>query len=362
MEKVVFLWALAAGCDLYTCDDPDIVVEAGTCAYLYPDESTWYLSACDAGYECGPTNVPSNFTCQRQSPVVIEPAYPGEPCNYDSDCQYSVKYKYGCVKGVCTGQLQGGLCVDSSECEPGLYCYSASCTQLSAAKQSCTQDTDCVQTCGCDILPNALKGTCIPYFSLQANSTISACPGPVPPYTTILSLPTGNNVNYLCESGSCITSEDTQVSTCVNPLTSATAIPVNCTNNDGVCLAGNALGVAGKCAGCGMNPTGSSFCPLFSGDGVFPDFVAQTASWFSSKYPQTCNTHRRLDCMATVWSLSSYQKWLYYSLATWYYPKLATADDCTVQVLLPDFYPLYKQFNGGVNAALAAFFVLLIVL
>lgn len=359
--------ALAASCDLYTCDDPDIVVEAGTCAYLYPDESTWYLSACDEGYECDSTSVPNNFTCQHQIPVLPQPAYPGEPCLYDSDCQYyAAPLEYGCVKNYCTGQHQGGSCTVSSECKPGFSCISNSCTQLSAAKQACTQDEDCIQTCGCDILPNAQAGICVPYFSLSANSTVAACPGPVPPFSTILpastSLPTGNNVNYLCESGSCVTSEDTKISTCVNPLVSNSSIPVNCTSNAGACIAGNAPGVAEKCAGCGYNPTGSSFCPLFSGDGIFPDFIEQTTSWFTSKYPQTCNTQRRLDCMATVWSASSYQKWLYYALATWYYPTLATADKCVAQVLLPDYYPLLEQFDQGVNTALAALFLILLAL
>lgn len=363
VKVVVLIVALAAACDLYTCDDPDIVVDAGTCAYFYPPEFTWYLSACDPGYVCNPTDVASNFTCQRESPAVPGPAYPGETCNYDSDCNYYTNLGFGCVKETCTGQHQGGLCTDTGECEPGFSCISKSCTQLAAAKGGCTQDEDCIPSCGCNIVPYAVIGTCVPYFSLAANSTVAACPGPLPPITMLpsdTSLPTGTNVNYLCESGSCVTSEDTKISSCVNPLVSASPLPMNCTGNAGACLAGNAPGVAGKCAGCGYNPEGTSYCPLFTGDGVFQEFITQTISWFSSKYPQTCNTIRRLDCMATEWSTSSYQKWLYYALATWYYPILAEAQKCVIEVWMPEFYPLYEKYDKGVSKALAAALILLV--
>ena len=351
MEKVVGVLLLGVvtvqSCSKYTCETPDLAVEAGTCAAYVPALDTYYMKPCLTGYECEADATPSlNRTCVRSAPALPAPAYPGEPCNYDSDCFYFTTYGvgYGCVKDLCQGQKVGGGCKAPAECAPGLTCFTGACTALAKAKEKCMSDTDCVASCGCDIPTNSQSpGTCVPYFSVPANTTISACPGQL---TTTLLLPSMANLNYLCESGSCITSTGTTTSMCVNPIISSSKLPMNCTISDTTgCTAGNAPGINGKCA-CGMESTGTAYCPLFPGDSYFSQYISQAKSWLTGDDPETCNTIRRMDCMPTV-SSSAYIKLMYYSLSTLYYTSLVFADKCTAEVMFPQYYAVKEEYDAA---------------
>lgn len=331
-------------CPQYTCEEmKGMAVE--TCGYYNTVENEWYIQECKDGYVCvqlTPSVSTSNYTCQSLSPPLPSPPYPGEPCVSNSDCFLWQDLSLGCVNHVCQGKTQGAMCSRVYECEPGLTCIASQCVLQKEAGRTCTSDLDCVNTSGCDFAFSGQPGNCIPYLSIRPGESLRSCPG-----FQLNSISPVPNVNYLCESGSCVSGPNM----CVEALESKQTLPVNCTEDASVCMAGNpptGLQVQGTCEGCGYSQQGSTFCSLFPGDSYFSKLLSATSSWLSSSAVLTCNSARRLSCMSTVWTQSSYQQWMYYYLATEHYAALVDAPKCVIETLFPEYSEAKKEAGAVV--------------
>jgi len=330
-------------CPQYTCEVQGMA--AGTCGYYNALEKEWSIQECEDGLVCvqlTPSVATSNYTCQSFPPPLPSPAYPGEPCTSNSDCFLWQDFSLGCASNACQGKPQGELCSRVYECQPGFTCIADQCIPQKAAGQTCTSDLDCVNTSGCDFAFSGQPGICIPYLSIRPGEPLRSCPG-----FQLNSLSPVSNVNYLCESGSCVSGPDM----CIEALESKQSLPVNCTSDASVCTAGNpptGLQILGTCEGCGYSEQGSTFCRLFPGDSYFSKLLSATASWLASPALQSCNSARRLSCMSTVWKQSAYQQWMYYYLATEYYGMLADAPKCVIATLFPEYSEAKKEAGAVV--------------
>lgn len=326
-------------CPSYSCDKMKGIAP-GTCGYYNEVENEWYMQQCSDGYVCAqltPAVSTSNYTCQPYSPPLPSLPYPGEPCTYNADCFLFQDFGLGCAEDVCQGKQPGALCSRAYECQPGFTCIAAQCTAQKEAGQACSSDLDCVNTSGCDFEYSGQQGNCVPYLSLQPGESLRSCPGFQ--LNSIVPVP---NVSYLCESGSCVSGPDM----CVEALESKQSLPVNCTADASVCAAGNAptgMQIMGTCEGCGYSEQGSIFCSLFPGDSYFSKLLSLTSSWLSSSALKSCNSARRLTCMSTMWSQSSYEQWQYYYFATEYYGALVDAQKCVIEVLFPEYSEAKKE-------------------
>lgn len=348
---LVLVWGQS--CPRYTCDHPSPNLDTPTCGYYNQVENQWYVKKCDPEFECvqlSSSDLTSNYTCQAVSPAIPSLSYPGEPCSANSDCYLYLDFSLGCSNSTCLGKTQGAICSRGYECAPGLTCIADQCILQKTQGESCISDLECVNTCGCDLAEAGDVGTCAPYFSLKPGETVQSCPG-----FQLNSLSPTPNVNYLCLSGSCVSNPNM----CVSALQIQGDLPVNCTLSSSPCFAHNSplnLEVSGHCGSCGYS--GSQFCALFPGDAPFAKLIELTQTWLKSPYINQCNTGRRLNCME-VMDKSLFEQWNYYYLLTLYYPLVANAQKCVLEVMFPGYFQALTENKApffALNLALIALF------
>ncbi|CAG9314388.1 unnamed protein product [Blepharisma stoltei] len=337
-------WELDLGvsmtCPLYSCK-PDTVPFGDSSVCLQVFGSNYYTRKCSSGYTCDISGVNNGRAyCIYDNGNTPELRYNGEVCTYDSDCMSS-----SCVDNVCKRSQEGDVCASDTDCNAGQFCfYNKTSTenycvpQLKSGQTGCTNDNQCESTCGCRIMSiaSSTKNTCTPYFSL-------------PNYTPIMGCPSTGLTKLICTSGYCW--GNTTTSMCIPAPTTKGTIPLYC-GDDSTCVSNTDARTQAsfsQVCNCGYNKVGQSYCNLFYGDAPYQSFLNSLQAWLSSGFVTKCNTDARFSdtCIQSYWSKEKFNELKYWLTYTSLYPKIQNADDCTLAVMFPDYYALYKGHGTG---------------
>jgi hypothetical protein len=154
-------------CATYSCSNFNGCAAVTT---FDPDSPNYViLSKCKNGETC---QVPGNpwqtlaysqkkevFPCIKDTP--FNKRFPGEVCNYDSDCA-GRKKEGSCVDMKCIGAGMGESCKKHNECVAGLFCdKSGICAEQKGLGAECNNSYECINSllCGggtCSVTPYSL--------------------------------------------------------------------------------------------------------------------------------------------------------------------------------------------------------------
>lgn len=324
-------------CEAYTCKHVSDYFLQNTCIY-YTNISaipTYYASTCydsQASY-CPPVQN-SNSTCTLP-PKVKYLKYPGEKCHSDLDCN---EFSTGCVKQTCMGKSLGENCLGHEYCNPGLKCSQTCALQLPIGNSQCTTDFDCVNNAGCNKAENENFGTCVEYFSLQANTLIKNCI---------------ENSSPLCESNSCKNSQ------CIDPVQSVN-VPQKCKKNSDCVSTDQSLN--SECR-CGKNRNGNSYCDLFYGDKAYLKYFEIVKEWQKSGFVMKCNTVRRFSpvCAGDRWDRKQSYYMNYYLYYSSQFADVVEFDLCIGKIYLAEYLEV-KGFLNDIEFVISASLMLVPVL
>ena len=268
-------------CPSYHCTQEPL--DEFMCGVYAPETHEYHLQRCPEGYFCAAAmNTESNMTCLPYKELVAS-TYPGSPCTSDADCQ---KRNHCNDQGVCQAGRQGDTCNIESACDPGYICYREEfdfyCTKqpdFGAPCRGFIDDSICRNDAVCGM------NTCVPWFSLPNGAyTISA-------YAA-----------YACASGfyTTIPGRSDIVICAKAPKSPASQLPRLCVPGS---LCHSSDGQFSLPCQCGLNPSGSSFCPLFPGDDLYQSYLSLLKTY--SKYLANCafSAIGQLPCGApeSVW-------------------------------------------------------------
>jgi hypothetical protein len=98
-----------------------------------------------------------------------------------------------------------------------------------------------------------------------------------------------------------------------------------------------------------MNPHGQGYCDLFPGDKPFKDYIKMKKDWISKGYLRKCNTLRRFsrECISSHYSKSYAYEFEYKTFKALQYSLIQDAEDCSLKVILPDFYKDQEEFDDS---------------
>ena len=181
-----------------------------------------------------------------------EKRYPGEDCNFNSDCLLK---NSTCTNGKCSGAGLDENCTNTSECSAGLYCNKDvnKCKRQKGEGETCSEGWDCVNYLGC------FKGRCIKFGTLKKGIKITKELAPFP----------GNEKrNYLCLTGEldengnfCVENDydDNWLKSSSKNIDDEGYIKCNYGEK---CLYTNGKNKFEKDCECGYNSMGQGYCPL----------------------------------------------------------------------------------------------------
>lgn len=317
-------------CGSYTCKLNTQNFLNTTCAYYNYQQSKYYTRKCSSRVlnYCLTLNQ-ANSTCIGNQPLTTGYAWPGEKCNTTVDC--SSHCAHGCNSGVCIGSFQGESCIRTDDCQPGLRCANSICLpQIEIGRGGCVTDSDCVNHAGCNNAQTIQDSVCYPYYTISDHLPVGYCK---------------NNISMLCDSGNCMLNNG--VFECMK-LVKSSAVPKTC-NDNSECASipdpyFNNGSLQGACA-CAFSTEPKSYCTLFAGDSYSAEKVKYLKKWIQSDFINKCNGARRfnLQCIQNWWTKSEYNRYFYYFLASFDYPKYLDSEDCVTETFLPDYYQAKKN-------------------
>ena len=272
---------------------------------------TQYSNPCPTGYFCNVSSTTSNSTCV---PIIQTLGYPGDFCNFSSQC-----YSNMCQNNFCLGIRQGEQCQNFYDCMPGFFCNQTSliCQILRKKQQNCDFWYECSNNLVCSL------GVCINYFSLP-NGAI----------TNLYS----NGYSEACYSGFAVSSNN-NLYTCVNAPISGSNI---CYNIGQLCY--DSSHTYSKPCQCGLGASNSLYCPSFEGDSYLQNAIANLNNLMM--WNQMCNTASRIS--EACFLRNSYYLGIYYYFATNFtvyqnYSALKNTPVCLEEVYL------YETFEDQVK-------------
>lgn len=276
--------------------------------------SQYYYTYCEQGYDDAYCTLPP-----IESDVDI--ALPGESCIYDRNCQNSL-----CNNGTCNGNSTGGICIDSSACNPGFYCgINNTCVNLGNEGAACESDFECTNNLGC------FNKSCRGYFTLTEGTIVDSC---------------ANGVNFMCQNGGCYQMNNNSLA-CLGNEKSEKALPVACQSNDDCIINGTVLYSTG-CT-CGYNAEASAFCNLAPGDEPFSIFINYIKNWTSTSITK-CHTYARFSqtCMGDILSTTSgfYVNMTYWQELALNYPLIQNNDPCVQEIYTSSYWAAKSAYDG----------------
>jgi hypothetical protein len=163
---LLFLAGLAHSakvCEKYMCNPPAKHPGFGTYCIRSKDNNEIWFNECPTGTYCNISNqeVVTTTECSKTAPTPPpkELSLPGEPCKTNADCLHNSQFALNCnASNICEGLSSGAVCVNSKQCDVGLYCHyggtnpggANTCMPQVLEGGDCYEDSDCVNTCGCD--------------------------------------------------------------------------------------------------------------------------------------------------------------------------------------------------------------------
>ena len=194
-------------CPAYLCYGT--AFPGSVCSAYNQGNNTVELNKCARGDICSvPSELFTNGTCVEAS---SQPTlYAGESCDGPNQCIES-----SCVQNVCVGTASGKPCVQTIQCDIGLFCSPLNlCEPLLGVGSYCFYDSDCQLNSGCNPYKQGV-GVCTPYFSLPNNSPV-AC--------------SATGYEPLCQSAMCLQTPGLPVGTCIPAasISPATTSPMQC--------------------------------------------------------------------------------------------------------------------------------------
>lgn len=330
----------AITCNKYQCDpNPSKTrILFSYCITFNHTTSTFLLDPCDhsdvAANFCNPTDDPNETPVTCSVPETqYENMYPGDyPCAGNSSCvtQY-------CLDSICQGSDYSEPCNSSQDCNAGLQCDFGTCVPLlRPGEYGCYNDTNCVNTCGCDTQPESNQpGVCIEYFSVDLYDYVTNCYG-------LMSL--------LCEEINCIPVNTTHYQ-CIPAFVSNNDLPRMC-ESDSDCWGSSAGVIATGSCDCGYNPTGQSYCSPLPGDSLGLNLMKEMQKWIDSLLILACNTEARfsLSCMRHL-NYKFYDAIKYRLYAYSMHPYLQMNDDCVSTIYTTLYWDAKDDFSSD-NAAI----------
>lgn len=286
-------------CPLYRCSPSYLFLTPDTCIFF---DSSRFTPA----YNIQPCKDPSlpyclyvenqNSTCV-ESPSNVDKKYPGEKCKQSSDCLSSI-----CSSQTCEGKPEHSSCSSTSQCNPGLYCKSTSCSKQKPEGSSCSSDEECISNYACHY------SICTKNWSIETNQNIQIC--------------SNNGENFLCVTGKCEGSKCSDIKKNLNS-------PSLC-RKDKDCPS--------KCD-CGINKNANMFCRLEAGDEPYAEYLALLKELSDSGSMQLCNAQRQFtfECAADRWDLSKALRIKYLKYYIHNYAKIVEFDECSHQLFIPEY-------------------------
>lgn len=282
------------------------------------NHSEYFLTPCYPEYECPAKADNSNQFCKLKT---TKQNYPGEFCSTDRDCT-----SLQCIANKCLGLVEGALCENAYDCNPGLYCSvnSKKCTVQKAKAQTCDNDASCKNDLLC------IDNTCSSLFSVANNQRIEE---------DLVDSKTGWSPG--CQTGYAVYNDG--IYNCTTAPKSLGPLPVACLPGSS-CVSSD--GKYPKECECAINLNGTSFCPLFEGDDIVKTFIKD---WLSlNALNSNCNAANPwgFECFASqsVQNQAVWYKWatsnsLYLKN---YYPLIQGNDECAKQIFTRDYWELVE--------------------
>jgi hypothetical protein len=301
-------------CQKYKCNQ----LEEGTCI-IKDDNGDIIIQRCvDQSQFCPFMKLSESSQVECVSRRGYHPrSFPGGICRSDDDCISGI-----CVNSICLGKQLNEECKGHVECNYGLTCKKVSdtsyCQHQSKHGEVCDEDTDCVNTHGCNF------GKCTPYLSLPDGSNIN---------------PNQRNLLPLCASGlyyddKCVT----MINIGENPNKCDDVQTCKYKLNDG-----NIVSIPEFCT-CGKNSSGNKFCRLANGESDFVDYIENLKSMLQNI--ENCNTLERGVCMSSMRQSSELmQKFIISRVKALKYNELIEADDCVLNVFFPEIRGVNRLYN-----------------
>lgn len=141
-------------CPIFKCSSSSL--SNNQCISYNPSENTYLISLCPSNQLCDYFTNPSKteiFCSDREKKLLVDT----EQCTSNSDC-----YSNNCQSGKCKGKEKNDSCGLTEECAIGFYCKGSKCIAQEEEGNTCNEDSDCINNCGCS--PDK---KCIKYFSLD---------------------------------------------------------------------------------------------------------------------------------------------------------------------------------------------------
>ena len=318
----------SATCSKYRCKTDDEKFTENTCIAYDLSEDIHLLDPCSKGYTCTQT-IGTNSTCIKETPSTAADKYPGEKCTDNTDCVYGA-----CSDKKCVGYTAGTACVSTLQCEPGLYCDTATttCTPLKNDGALCTHTDECGMHSYCQT-QTSLK-VCAAYFSVKNNTAIDSC----------------NLIAYECETMACYEDENKN-GYCFEAVESGDDLPIACTSNSDCESSYSGMSITSECE-CGYNQDGTSYCGLHPGDEAYQKLLKYYKNWLKGSDIEGCNSARRFEslCMKDMLDEEDYWDLTYYYIYATQYPKTRNNDDCLKTIYNSKFYEADDEREDDDNA------------
>lgn len=332
MSKYVCILALLAvcsavpkGCHKYECGKSNYFT-AKQCVVPAEEANTLKLKVCEDSKEYCPllTSFAESVSCQSVDDSSSSTnLLPGQACKEGSNCKSSK-----CEDDVCVGEDEGSSCLDNDECKPTLRCAEkGTCEKLIAVGSSgCADDSDCVNSAGCNNLLKETNGTCVKYYSLKADEKIGKCE---------------SGLSLLCESMTCKTTSDSSAAgVCINGYVSVSR-PIEC-DQDSDCVSKE--NESGSCS-CGFNPSAKGYCNLFYGDKEWQKVIDHRKVVIEDKnYDSKCHTLNRHseDCVLTLKGKKFYNQYIQDIEMANNFPLIQGNDACAKYIYNQKYWNAYR--------------------
>ena len=287
-------------CPLFTCSPEHLYLLPSTCVFFDNSRYTpaYYIQPCqDPSLPYCSFNLNQNSSCTASPLSSYTGKFPGEKCKSDSDC-----ISRSCLSQICEGKAINSKCKANSECSPGLFCSSQTCTLLKDTGASCKSTFECETSAGC------LKGKCVKYWTASTGTSIDDC--------------NEYGESFFCESGKCENNKCTSTKKNLSMPSLCTAD----TDCPSVCE-------------CGRNLNANRYCRLEGGDSVYSTYLSLVKEFTQSQKNSLCNTERRTsaDCAADRWDLGKAIEMKELEYYVHHYSSIVEHDDCTLELFVPDY-------------------------
>lgn len=322
---------LAKNCPEYQCTS--ISGAKNQCVIYDEAKRTYYVdpSNCEEGNCFSGLDPQKNVSCYTlYSGYLGGVKYPGEKCEFDSDCSsYAIN---GCVQGACKGYTEGQVFTPKLDhayfyCNPGLRFDNATSACLKQIQNGgkCETDYDCTNQAVCRANLENIK-VCMDIYSLKDDEKLYTC----------------DYLETACKSSYCMT--NSTGSYCAEAMKNVNGQGAPC-DSDKDCVSN-----AGLTLNCKCGLSGRSYCELFPGDPLMLEVTNLEFEWYYG-YSYKCNTGRRKSffCMQDYWE--SYDEYFYKLTKSFVYPEVIHSQNCTLKVFEFTYYNALKEYQDDIAFA-----------